>query len=401
MQPVMPDAAPPDAPEPPTLACEGSATEQIAPAPEPTYFCARGAVRHGPFVTLFPDQSIWISGSYKDGKLDGAWQRHYPDAALAEEGTYTGGLKNGHWRQLGPTGTVLGEYDMKLGTGTEKRWYDDGPLYSVRVLKSGVANGKLEVHDHEGFVVVSAKYFAGHIWGEHEVGTKGTFRLEETFKNGARVGPRQIWQFTLLVMDEIYDDKGKLDGAFTIWRDRKIPRVQGTYDHGKRTGTWDWFDRNNNKEREGDYTDGKKTGAWFEWTENKLVFSGAYTDGKPDGEFVYYDRNGNELGRFDIKDGTGVMETFWPNHQVSSKTYMKAGVMSGIYQELTPRKKVVVEGHYYDDHKHGVWKEQTELGVPVLEQHWKYGKLDGAVKKYSDGKLVLDAAFKSGKAEGK
>ena len=33
---------------------------------------------------------------------------------------------------------------------------------------------------------------------------------------GVRRGPRQIWQFWVLVIDETYDDKGKLDGAFTI-----------------------------------------------------------------------------------------------------------------------------------------------------------------------------------------
>ena len=47
-----------------------------APAPEPTWFCGRGdGSRHGPFITLFPDGTVQIAGRYKDGKLDGAWQR--------------------------------------------------------------------------------------------------------------------------------------------------------------------------------------------------------------------------------------------------------------------------------------------------------------------------------------
>ena len=399
---VLPDAAPADAPEMPKLSCDAGTSVMAAPAPEPTWFCARSdGTRQGPFFSLFPDLSIAISGTYKDGKLEGAWQRHYPGGALAEEGNFAGGLKDGHWRQLAPDGSVLGEYDMKAGTGVEKRWYDDGPIYSERGVKKGVPNGKLEIHDHDGIVVVTAKYFLGRMHGDHDIGNRNTFRLEETFKNGVRLGPRQIWQFTLLVMDEIYDDKGKLDGAFTIWRDRKIPRVQGVYDHGKRIGTWTWFDRANNKEREGDYADGKKTGAWFEWFENKLVFSGSYTDGKPDGEFVYYDRTGNELGRFEIKDGTGVMETYWPNHNVSSRTHMYQGAIDGVYQELTQRtKKVVVEGHYSGDRKHGWWREWTELGQLTLEQRWKRGRLDGAVKKYLEGKLIEEANYKDGKAEG-
>ena len=97
--------------DPPKLACGEGTTLQVAPAPEPTYFCARETgVRHGPFVSKFPDDKPEISGAYKEGKLDGPWERHYPSGAIAEQGAYANGMKDGKWRQLGPTGTVLGEY---------------------------------------------------------------------------------------------------------------------------------------------------------------------------------------------------------------------------------------------------------------------------------------------------
>ena len=400
-----PDAGLPDAAEPPKLACDAGTTATPAPAPEPTWFCARGdGTRHGAFVTLFPDATVQIRGAYKDGKLDGAWQRFYPGGQLAEEGAYTAGKKNGHWRQLGPTGTLLGEYDMKAGTGIEKYWFEDGPLYSERQFYAGVPNGKLEIHDHDGYLVVVAKYYGGKLDGPHVVGAKPSMRIEEEFKHGVRINARKIWQFWQLLIDENYDLHGKLDGQFTIWRDsvKNIPRVVGTYDHGKRTGTWSWFDRIDNKEREGDYADGKKTGAWFEWFENKLVFSGSFTDGKPDGEFVYYDRLGNELGRFTITDGTGWMYTYWPTHKPATKMRLYQGYMDGVYQELTLKipQKVVVEGHYSGDRKHGVWKEWTENGDLTLEEHWKRGKLDGSFKKYDDGKLLVEATYKDGKVDG-
>jgi antitoxin component YwqK of YwqJK toxin-antitoxin module len=400
-----PDAAPPDAAEPPKLACEAGTTVQQAPAPEPTIFCGRAdGTRHGPFVTLFPDETVQLAGSYRDGKLDGAWKRNYPNGAIAEEGTFAIGQKDGLWRQLGPTGTVLGTYEMKQGTGVERRWFDDGPLYTERVLKAGVPNGKMTMFDHDGNVVVSAKYIAGKYDGDHVVGYKATMRIEESFKFGVRRDARKVWQFWELVMDENYDLKGKLDGVFTIWRDsvKKIPRVQGTYDHGKRTGTWSWFDRMNNKEREGDYADGKKTGAWFEWFENKLVYSGLFTDGKPDGDFIYYDKNANELGRFDVKGGTGTMYTYYPNKKVQTKTHVYQGAMDGVYQEMSFRlpQKVMVEGRYANDRKHGAWKEWTDLGVPTLEEHWKRGKLDGAYKKFVEGKLAVEASYKDGKVDG-
>src|SRR5207249_8455428 len=111
------------------------------------------------------------------------------------EGGWVAGLADGKWRQLGPTGTVLGEYEMKVGSGVEKRWYDDGPLYSERTFESGLLNGKLALYDHDGSIAVSAKYLFGKLDGNHVVGSKANLRIEEEFKNGVHRNARQIWQF--------------------------------------------------------------------------------------------------------------------------------------------------------------------------------------------------------------
>jgi uncharacterized protein len=161
-----------------------------------------------------------------------------------------------------------------------------------------------------------------------------------------------------------------------------------------------WTDKNNKKEREGDYVAGKKSGQWTDWVDGKLFFQGTFTNGKPDGEFVYYEKTGAELGRFTINNGNGTMVTFHPNKQPSSKTQFKNGLMDGKYEELTLRGKTTIEGKYQADRKHGLWREQTETGVPVLEEDWKKGKLDGVMKKFTNGKLAVEATYKDGLAEG-
>jgi antitoxin component YwqK of YwqJK toxin-antitoxin module len=386
----------------PKLACIDGATAIAAPYPDASWFCTKSdGTRHGPFITLYPDQQIETSGSYVQGKLDGAWQRHHPSGAIAETGSYAGGQRDGVWKQLGPTGNALGEYTLKLGTGTQKRWLDDGPLYSEVTLKDGVTHGPAKIFDRNGTLMIAASFYAGKLDGRHLVGSKNTLRIEETFVRGTRRGARHIWQFWAPLIDETYDAKGRLDGTFSIWRDRKVPRVQGTYEHGKRAGTWTWTDKNNKKEREGDYLDDKKRGLWSEWIDGQLSFQGTFADGKPDGEFVYYDaKRGTELGRFTITGGTGTMLTYHTNLRVSSRTQMVKGLMDGTYEELTPRGKTIVSGRYAGDLKHGVWREQTEAGVPTLEQHWSRGKLDGAWKKFVDGKLAVEAVYKDGLAEG-
>jgi uncharacterized protein len=398
---VVIDAAVPDAPEAPQLACEPGTSLEIARPPDPTWYCAKqGSIRHGPFLTTFPDGSIEIAGSYSDGLLDGPWERRAPSGGVVETGSYAAGQKSGHWRMLSATGTLLGEYELTAGTGVEKHWLDSGALYRERSLKAGVPHGPEKIYASDGTPVMVAHWNAGKLDGTHEVGTKTTLRIDETFAGGVRRGNRQVWQFGLLVLDESFDPRGRRDGDYTIWRNKKVARVHGVYDHGKRDGLWVWNDRDGNKERQGNYLDGKRDGPWTEWVENKIVFTGEYTRGRPDGQFIYYDRNENELGRFDIKGGTGSMLTFWPNKKVASRQQLAQGAADGRYQELTNRGKIVVEGRYRNDVKHGAWKEQTPEGVPTLEQRWRRGKLDGIVKKYVDGAVATEATYKDGKAHG-
>lgn len=385
----------------PTLTCDNGTTPKLAPAPEPTVFCARAdGTRDGPFITTFPDGSIEIAGSYVKGALSGPWQRRHPGGAIAEAGSYAAGLRDGRWRQSSTSGVQLGEYELAAGTGTEKRWYNDGQLYSELGVKAGIPHGAFRVFAPDGALLINAKYRDGKLDGAHLAGTRQTLRLEETFVNGVLRGPRKIWMLGALLADESYDRRGKLDGPFALWRNSRIKRVEGTYAHGVRTGAWTWSDRWGNKERTGSYSDGKRDGTWLEYRENKLFMSGGYAHDKPTGEFIYFDRTGTEIGRSTLANGTGTLTTFYFNKRPSSRQQLVNGLRDGVYQELTARGTLIVDGRYRADLKHGMWREWTSDGVLMLEQSWKRGRLDGLVRKYADGKLVLEATYKNGKAEG-
>lgn len=404
--PPTPDAAPPDAAAPiaiptPKLACDPGATATAAPDYEPTWFCARAdGTRDGAFVTLYPDGAIAVTGAYKNGKLSGPWQRRFHDGTPAEVGQYSEGQKDGHWKQLAPSGAVLGEYDLATGTGTEKRWYDSGPLYSERALVGGVPHGPSKQYALDGTVWLSARYYKGKLDGARSAGSKNLLRIEEEFSGGTRVGKRSIWQFWTLIVEEQYDGAGRFHGPYVAWRDKKVARYQGEYEHGRKIGTWVWNDRANNKEREGAYVKGKRDGVWNEWYEKKLTFTGTYTAGRPDGTFIYYDRNNNELGRFDIADGTGTMLTYYGNRKVATKEHVVKGERDGRYQELSMKGKAVVDGYYGGGVRWGDWREYTADGVLLLDERYKRNRVDGAVKKFVDGKPSLVATYKDGKAEG-
>ncbi|HEY4182308.1 MAG TPA: hypothetical protein VGM90_35995 [Kofleriaceae bacterium] len=399
------DSAPPsvmaEEPPPPRLACPAGTTMQQPPAPEPTWTCSReDGVRNGPFVTVFPDDSVEISGTYVSGQLDGKWERHATNGAIVEDGEYAAGQKIGTWTQRSATGVVLGTYAMKAGTGVEKQWYETGALYSERAVKKGVLHGNARWYGLDGAVTIIAKYDNGKLDGPHVFGSKQSLRVEEVFDSGVRRDKRSIWVQGALVAEENYDARGRMDGAYASWRNKKVMRAQGTWASGKRTGLWTWFDRANNKEREGSYIDGKRDGTWSEWWEGKLTYTGMYLAGKPEGDFIYYDRSGKELGRYNLKGGTGTILTFHPNRKPATRQYVFEGVAAGIYQELTPLGKVVVEGRYRGDAKYGSWKEWTPDGVPTLEDTYKRGKLDGVVRKYIAGKVATEATYKEGKVAG-
>ncbi len=395
------DAGLVEVPEPPQLACEPGAQAVAAPAPEPTWYCTRpDGAKHGAVITLFPDHSIEIRGTYKHDALDGPWERRHASGAILEQGTYVAGLKDGTWRQTSPSGTPLGEYTLVAGSGVEQRWYEDGPLYSELTLKAGVPDGPARQLARDGVLINQMRFANGLLDGAHAFGTRNTMRFEETFAAGVLRGRRKIWLAGLLIADESYNRNGKRDGTYTSWRSNKIARITGEYANGRRTGEWIWNDRNGKQERAGRYSNGKRDGVWNEWDQDKLIFTGTYDVGKPIGDFVYYDRKGNELGRYTMQGGTGVALTFHASGRPSSKQRLFKGVEDGVYQELTPRGKLLVEGHYANGTKHGTWKEWNADGVIVLEQRWKRGKLDGVVKKYVDGKISLEAHYVDGTAEG-
>src|SRR5262249_118474 len=137
--PTKPELRPPVAPDLPKLACAAGTAQLAAPFPDPTWYCALpDGTKDGPFVTLFPNYQPAIEGPYKDNKVDGAWKGHYASGALAEEGAYAAGLPDGAWHQLDLNGNALGDYKLKAGTGRQKRWLDDGSLFSDISLRRGV-----------------------------------------------------------------------------------------------------------------------------------------------------------------------------------------------------------------------------------------------------------------------
>lgn len=382
--------------------CDDGRVPQPAPWPESTWACTRDGTRDGGFITLYPDGSIAARGHYRDGLLDGPWQRLDPTTAnVIEEGGYVAGQRHGVWRQLDPRGRELGRYELDHGSGIAKQWYANGTLYSETPLASGVRHGVVKTYDEDGKPLSSTRWALGNLDGPSQFGYPRDLRIEEMFRRGVRYGERKVYQQNQLIADERYDRAGRLDGPWTSLRSNKVKRVEGQYSSGKRVGHWVWRDREDRKEREGDYVWGRRDGDWLEWVEDKLVWSGHYNRGRPDGTFSSYAKTGALIGEYTMKDGNGWVLTYYPNGRTASRQQMYGGIENGTYQEIAPTGKTILEGHYVGGIKHGSWKQWDYDGAPVVEQRWNRGTLDGPVKKYAGGRLAMETTFVNGRATGK
>lgn len=408
--PGDPEAPPPEEPRPITAADAPPPRLPCAAPTRPAPLELDGSLgwacvdlegkRNGRFLTLYPDGATELSGHYADDLLDGSWRRLSHGGKVAESGSYVAGKKDGLWQIYNDTGGLLGDYQMTAGTGVERRWYADGQLASERSFKDGLADGPSQVFVSGGGVLYSAQFRAGKLDGPRHVGLPGAMRLDDRWVEGVPRGHRQILRRSHVAFDVTFDEEGLPVGRFAAWRNRTTLRERGTYVRGDKHGVWRWYDRGRSLEREGSYFLGLRHGRWREWDGGRLVMEGTYVKGKPSGKFTWWTSSGSVAGRFKMKKGTGTMLTFHDDGERASELTMVRGVRHGLYRELSPQGRVLVEGLYKDDAKHGPWIERNRDGELVRETTYVDGKIDGLLTRYRRGQIVAEQTYVAGLRQG-
>ncbi|HRC57055.1 MAG TPA: hypothetical protein PKU97_14075, partial [Kofleriaceae bacterium] len=355
---------------------------------------------HGPFLLLHPDGSTAITGSYQRGVLDGPWRRLYPNGKTAEVGAFTMGQRDGLWQRYADTGGLLGDFQMTRGTGVDRRWHADGQLASERAYADGLLDGPSRVYGYGGLVLYEAQFARGLLDGRRRLGTSKGMRIEDRFAAGVPRGSRKLWRRDTLTLEMSFDDEGNLHGPFSAWRDRSTLRERGAFVRGDRHGTWQWIGRGRELERQGSYFLGLRHGTWRQWDGGRLIMQGRYVKGRPHGTFRFWSSGGAAIGKCKLKNGTGEMLTFHDNGQLATRTPMVRGLRHGIYQELNPRGKVVLEGAYASDQRHGLWIERDGEGRVARQSTYVDGKLDGVVRRYVRGELASEVTYALGVREG-
>ena len=186
------------------------------------------------------------------------------------------------------------------------------------------------------------------------------------------------------------DEQGKKHGVWKgTYSESKRPRYEGTFEHGKETGIFKFFDdtkaatvvatREFNPKDNSAYTIFYKDGK-FKVSEGKEV------NRKYEGEWTYYHENLPDIMAIE--------------HYKSGKLHGKRTVFyrgSGIKGE----ENVAEETNYVNGIKEGPYKKYTLKGMLLEDSNYTNGELDGpAIYKEPNGNLASRGRFKNGKKAG-
>ncbi|MCK8141304.1 hypothetical protein MW871_05305 [Flavobacterium sp. I-SCBP12n] len=180
------------------------------------------------------------------------------------------------------------------------------------------------------------------------------------------------------------DEKGLKHG---LWKGKydesKRPRYEGTFDHGKEIGVFNFFD------------DTKK-GSLIATREFNSKDNVAYT--------IFYDQKNNK-----VSEGKVVNKLFegeWKYYHLNSNLIMTTenyskGKLEGVRTVYYISGKVAEEIVYKNNLKNGFYKKYTEKGTLLEESNYKNNVYNGiATFKDANGDIASTGKFVNGKKEG-
>ena len=199
-----------------------------------------------------------------------------------------------------------------------------------------------------------------------------------------------IMMLLLVVVSHAQSDFNKLDNngkKHGLWKgqytESKRPKYEGTFEHGKETGLFNFFDDT-------------KTKTTIATREFNAKDNSVYT--------IFYDQKGNKVSEGKLINK--LFEGLWKYYHQDSKTIMtnenySKGKLQGLRTVFYVNGKVAEEILYKNNLKEGPYKKYTEKGILLEESNFSNDIYNGvAVFKDSNGVLASKGNFSKGKKTG-
>ena len=195
--------------------------------------------------------------------------------------------------------------------------------------------------------------------------------------------------FSQVVLSQQYinpvDENGKKHGVWKgFYEESGRQRYEGTFDHGKEVGVFNFFDD----------------------TKAKSIIATRTFNPKDNSCYtVFYDQNKNVVS--EGKEINKVREGEWKYYHKASKVIMtlenyKNGKLDGLRTVYYKSGKILDETIYKNGLKEGVYKKYSETGIVMESSFFKNNEYEGeAIYKDPNDLVIAKGRFKNGKKVGK
>jgi antitoxin component YwqK of YwqJK toxin-antitoxin module len=192
------------------------------------------------------------------------------------------------------------------------------------------------------------------------------------------------------------DEKGQRHGLWKgTYEASKRPRYEGTFDHGKETGTFKFFDDTKELKviatRDFSAKDGSAYTTFFDQKGNK-VSEGKEVNKLAEGEWKYYHFESKEImstENYSKGKLNGVKKVFYKNGKIAEETTYANGIKNGPYKKYSEKGDVFEDATYKNDQFDGPVTYNDGAGKTIKGQ-FKDGKKSGKWKYFQNGKLTKE-----------
>jgi hypothetical protein len=271
-----------------------------------------------------PKGDVISEGQYHFGRRVGLWTRWHgkKDSSIFNEApfrefkapymsqvNFTDGKMDGEWLIMDASDRKISQISLKDGKrhGIAIIWMPNGTTYRQATYEHGMPVGEmLEFNKKTGKVERTATYTDGR-----RVVTKVDYypgkkqKRTEIIYLGPEVTQDTSDEFWSARMAKFTSEgKNLRHGLAKAWYSNGRLESEGTYQFGKKSGTFTFWHENGQVAAAGDYRDDLPEGQWVWWHENgqRSAF-GRYQDGQLTGEWRWWAENG-KLTKQQIYDGS-------------------------------------------------------------------------------------------------
>ncbi|HYD91368.1 MAG TPA: hypothetical protein VEA37_07780 [Flavobacterium sp.] len=190
------------------------------------------------------------------------------------------------------------------------------------------------------------------------------------------------------------DEAGKRHGLWKgIYETSQRPRYEGTFSHGKETGTFKFFEDNEKSTLAATrefFRDGSCHTVFFDEKGNKIG-EGKEVNKLKEGEWKFYHpgfKTVMTLENYSKGKLTGIRKTFYPDGKIAEEATYSNGLKNGPYKKYTQPGIVLEESVYKNNDLHGPVTYRNSEGEVVTKGHFANNKQTGVWEFFEKGKLV-------------